>query len=382
MDKPMVIAVDRPLHALFASSNGMAYKYCVSFAVLSLLLAVGLQMHQQRRNLMIRLNSDREAERQAAMTELRQNEERFHDLTKLSSDWYWEQNDQFRFVRLPGNLDQKTRDANNAHIGKTRWEMGALNLTEADWQAHRSELQSHQEFHNFEMLRRGNEGEMHWTSVSGAPIFDPSGTFIGYRGVARDITAQKLSEERIKQYAFYDSLTQLPNRRLFRDRLTLAFVASKRSQRHGALLFVDLDNFKSLNDKYGHEFGDLLLVEVARRLKLSIREIDTVARYGGDEFVIVLSHLELQPDESASQAGQIAEKIRSSLDQPYLLSLSKEDGTVMTIEHCCTASIGIALFFNHDVSEEDLIKRADMAMYDAKVAGRNTVRFFEPNNKD
>ncbi len=376
MDKPMVIAVDRRLQAMYASWNRELLKYCVSFAVPALLLATGLLLHQRRRRLLVRVKADHQTERLAAMEALRQSEERFRNLIKLSSDWYWEQNDQFRFIRLPGDLDQKTRSANEAHVGKTRWEMGALNLTEVDWQVHRSVLQSHQDFHDFEMLRRGHDDKIHWTSVSGMPIFDASGNFRGYRGVARDITEQKMSEEHIKHFAFYDSLTQLPNRRFLNDRLTLAFAASKRSQRYGALLFLDLDNFKPLNDQYGHEFGDLLLIEVADRLKVCVREMDTVAHFGGDEFVVILSHLDLEKNQSEIEAGQVAEKIRASLAQPYVLTVPQEGGTAATVEHHCTVSIGIALFFNHQESDEEVLKRADMAMYRAKEAGRNAVRIF------
>jgi len=375
MDRPMVIAVDRPLQAMYASWHREVLKFCLAFAALTLILGGSLLLYQRRGNLMVRIKAEHEAERQAVLEASRQSEERFRNLTKLSSDWYWEQDDQFRFVRLPGDLDQKTRSANNAHIGKTRWEMGAINLTEADWQAHRSLLQSHQEFHDFEMLRRSKEGQLYWTSVSGTPILDALGNFKGYRGVAHDITEQKLAEEHIKHFAFYDSLTQLPNRRLLSDRLTLAFAASKRSQRYGALMFLDLDNFKPLNDEYGHEYGDLLLIEVANRLKVCVREIDTVARYGGDEFVVIVGDLDLDRNESLIQAGRVAQKIRTSLAQPYLLTVPQEGGRSATVEHRCTASIGVALFFNHEGSEEEVLKRADMAMYEAKEAGRNVVRF-------
>ncbi|MFZ4481567.1 MAG: diguanylate cyclase domain-containing protein [Rhodoferax sp.] len=377
MDKPMVIAVDRRLEAMYASWHRELLRYGLVFSVLTLLLVSGLLLHQRRRHFLLRVKADHEAERRAALEASRQSEERFRNLTRLSSDWYWEQDDQFRFVRLPGDLDQKTRSANDAHIGKTRWEMGALNLTEADWQAHRNALQSHREFHDFEMLRRSKDGKLQWTAVSGTPIFDALGNFSGYRGVARDITEHKLAEDQIKHIAFYDSLTQLPNRRFLRDGLALALAASKRSKRYGAVLFLDLDNFKPLNDKFGHEFGDLLLIEVADRLKTCVREIDTVARFGGDEFVVILGQLDPGRSESSSQAARVAEKIRASLAQPYLLSPPQEGGALATVEHHCTVCIGVCLFFNHEESQEEILKRADKAMYEAKQAGRNAVRFYE-----
>ena len=377
MDKPMVIAVDRRLQDMYASWNREVLRYCIAFVVLTVFFVTSLFLYQKRRRLLVHIKADHEAERQAALEATRQSEERFRSLTKLSSDWYWEQDDQFRFVRLPGDLDQKTRSANDNHIGRTRWEMGAINLTDEDWKLHRSVLQSHQEFHDFEMMRRGKDGAAHWTSVSGMPIFDSLGQFKGYRGVARDITERKQAEEHIKHFAFYDGLTQLPNRRLLRDGLALALATSKRRQLYGALLLLDLDNFKPLNDKYGHEFGDLLRVEVANRLKTCVREIDTVARFGGDEFVVVLGYLDVDKNESRVLTSRVAEKIRTSLCQPYLLTDKREGSTAATVEHHCTASIGATLFFGQEEREDEILKRADMAMYDAKQAGRNRIRFRE-----
>ena len=376
MDKPMVIVVDRRLQSMYAGWNHEVLEYGLSIAALAILLAAALLLYQRQRRFAGHTKAQSEAQRQAAVEALRQGEERFRNLIKLSSDWYWEQDDQFRFVRLPGDLDEKTRLANDAHIGKTRWEMGALNLNEADWKLHQSTLQSHQEFHDFEMLRRSADGNPRWTSVSGMPVFDALGNFTGYRGVARDITVNKLSEEHIKRFAFYDGLTKLPNRRLLKDRMALEFSASKRNQRYGAVMFLDLDNFKPLNDKFGHEFGDLLLIEVADRLVACVREVDTVARFGGDEFVVLTGSLDLDKQASIVQAQRVAEKIRISLAQPYRLSVAQDASTVATIEHCCTVSIGISLFYNQEQSEEEILKQADMAMYDAKEAGRNSIRFY------
>ncbi len=195
------------------------------------------------------------------------------------------------------------------------------------------------------------------------------------RLVLTDITERIKSEEEIRKLAFYDSLTQLPNRRLLYEHLIQAMATSKRSGRYGALLFLDLDNFKPLNDEYGHNMGDLLLIEVARRITSCVREMDTVARFGGDEFVILLSELDTDEAVSITQAGQVAEKIRTLLAEPYLLEgPSDKPGPV---EHRCTSSIGIVLFFNHEAGQDNLIKWADMAMYQAKAGGRNLIRFYE-----
>jgi diguanylate cyclase (GGDEF)-like protein/PAS domain S-box-containing protein len=377
MDKPMVIVVDRHLQSMYANWSHEVFGYSLSIAILALLLTAALFMHQRQRRLAAHAKAQSEAERKTAVEALRQGEERFRNLIKLSSDWHWEQDEQFRFVRLPGDLDQKTRSANDAHVGKTRWEMGAVNLNENDWKAHRIALESHQEFHDFEMLRNSQDGSPRWTSVSGMPVFDTLGNFTGYRGVARDVTANKLSEEHIKRFAFYDGLTKLPNRRFLKDRMTLEFAASKRTLRHGAVLFLDLDNFKPLNDKFGHDFGDLLLIEVAVRLVACVREVDTVARFGGDEFVVVIGNLDLTRDESMDQARRVAEKIRLSLAQPYRLLIPQEASIVATVEHRCTVSIGVTLFFNHEQTEEAILKQADTAMYNAKEAGGNSIRFYE-----
>lgn len=198
------------------------------------------------------------------------------------------------------------------------------------------------------------------------------------RHLDRMLDALSQQEEKIRNMAFYDTLTKLPNRRLLLDRLGQVRSASKRNGRYAALMFIDLDNFKPLNDTHGHHVGDLLLIEVAHRINSCVREEDTVARFGGDEFIVMLSELTADKASSRTQAGIVAEKIRSILAEPYLLTVAPEDGTESCIvEHHCTSSIGVVLFINHDNSEDDLIKWADMAMYQAKEGGRNRINFFE-----
>ena len=196
------------------------------------------------------------------------------------------------------------------------------------------------------------------------------------RELEADIIERKQMEEQVRQLAFYDPLTHLPNRRLLNDRLSQTLLASKRSAFYGALMFMDLDNFKALNDKHGHSAGDLLLVEVASRLKACVREIDTVARFGGDEFVVLLDELALGQEESKAQAGVIAEKIRLALAETYVLSVERESTDAVTLEHRCTASIGVTLFIHSEASQEDILMRADAAMYQAKEQGRNRVQFY------
>ncbi|MFI3123346.1 MAG: sensor domain-containing diguanylate cyclase, partial [Methylococcales bacterium] len=174
--------------------------------------------------------------------------------------------------------------------------------------------------------------------------------------IIHDITDRKLLEQQVHQLAFYDPLTDLPNRRLLDDRLAQAMAASKRSNLYGVLLFLDLDNFKSLNDKHGHTAGDLLLIQAARRLEGCMREMDTVARFGGDEFVIMIVEIDEDKELSKAHAIIVAEKIRSTLAEPYFLTITNNDRLEMVIEHCCTASIGVALFVDHEASLDSVMK--------------------------
>lgn len=197
------------------------------------------------------------------------------------------------------------------------------------------------------------------------------------RIVMTDITDRIKNEEEIRKLAFYDALTQLPNRRLLNDRLDQAMSASKRSGRFGALMFVDLDNFKPINDRHGHNMGDLLLIEVARRITRCLREMDTVARFGGDEFVVLLGELDVNHEESILLARIVAEKILIALAEVYHLKVHDK----VELEHHCTSSIGVVLFINHETRPDDILKWADMAMYQAKASGRNRVIFFEQDKK-
>lgn len=195
--------------------------------------------------------------------------------------------------------------------------------------------------------------------------------------VARDITERKEAEEKIRNLAFYDLLTKLPNRRLMNDRMAQSMAASKRSGRFAAMMFIDLDNFKPLNDRHGHSVGDLLLVEAARRIGNCVREVDTVSRFGGDEFVVLLSELDADKAKSLTEAGIVAEKIRIALAEPYLLATRQDGKAGITVTHHCTSSIGVVLFVNHEISTDEILKRADWAMYQAKNGGRDSTRFFD-----
>lgn len=212
-----------------------------------------------------------------------------------------------------------------------------------------------------------------WFEVSGV-AFDWQGQAATLNFLA-DITERKLMDDQVHELAYHDALTGLPNRRMLLDHLQLVLAANRRNGRHGAVVFLDLDNFKPLNDRHGHAVGDLLLVEVARRLLDSVRDMDTVARFGGDEFVVLLSDLSEAEAEARAQAQQIAEKVRRAVAETYLLRVEHE-GRVSTVEHHCTASVGVQLFVGADFragAEDTLLDLADAAMYQAKEAGSNTV---------
>jgi diguanylate cyclase (GGDEF)-like protein/PAS domain S-box-containing protein len=215
------------------------------------------------------------------------------------------------------------------------------------------------------------------------PVFDTEGKALGYRASNYDGTATKKLQEEVHQLAFIDPLTQLPNRRLLNDRLEHARSVGRRTGRHGALMFLDLDNFKPLNDTYGHGVGDLLLLTVAQRLLACVRGVDTVGRIGGDEFVVLLEELDVDLSESELHARSVAEKIRASLATPYLLDVEKHDQTpACTIEHHCSASIGVMVFRGEELSNDDILAFADTAMYQAKDAGRNLVRVYNEKKEN
>jgi diguanylate cyclase (GGDEF)-like protein/PAS domain S-box-containing protein len=230
----------------------------------------------------------------------------------------------------------------------------------------------------FEIQHRCKDGRLLWAEVLSKPERDENGRITGYHGISRETTERKQMQDQIQKLAFYDPLTGLPNRRLLEDRLGQSLTSSKRSGIFGALLFLDLDNFKPLNDLHGHEAGDLLLIEVAKRLKASVREADTVARFGGDEFIVIIQELDRDIALSQQQVARIAEKIRSRLAEPYRLSVNHGGVAGQELEHRCSASIGIRLFIGNGIDPDEILKQADLAMYQAKDAGRNTICFFTP----
>ena len=212
-------------------------------------------------------------------------------------------------------------------------------------------------------------GEVYPKLLTINTIRDDSGKVVRHVALFSDISEKKKSEEMIWRQANYDVLTGLPNRRLLMDRLASALSLSVRNSSYGALLFIDMDKFKMLNDTLGHDYGDLLLVEVAARARSCVREIDTVARFGGDEFVILIEEVDIDEGVASHKASQIAEKIRQALAQPYCLK---------SIEYSSSPSIGVSLYRGDEHTVDEVMKHSDLAMYQAKDSGRNTVRFFDP----
>ncbi len=235
-----------------------------------------------------------------------------------------------------------------------------------------SEAIAKREIYNIEYRIRTVDGLLHWVSERGRVTSDQAGRARWLDGLILDISERKAAEIMIRDLAYNDPLTGLPNRRLLLDRLEHDLAASSRTGRYGALLFIDMDNFKLINDTLGHEAGDKVLNEVARRLSACVRESDTVARLGGDEFIVILDSLGDTADAAAAEAGELGNKILTRLARPYQLG-----------EHLRTStpSIGIAIFCGHAVRVDQLLRRADEAMYEAKSAGRNRLHFYiEPSN--
>lgn len=221
-----------------------------------------------------------------------------------------------------------------------------------------------------EVMDRRKNGETYPKQLMITAVVTPDGTTTHYVGSFFDITERKKAEEDINHLAFFDHLTNLPNRRLLFDRLQHALATSSRSGKHGAIMFIDLDHFKVVNDTKGHDFGDLLLIEVTQRLQSCVREGDTVSRLGGDEFVVMLEGLTGDAEHAAAQVEDMGKKILATLNRPYLI---KEH------EIRSTASIGISLFIDHSLTANALLTNADIAMYQAKSSGRNATRFFDPD---
>jgi diguanylate cyclase (GGDEF)-like protein/PAS domain S-box-containing protein len=293
---------------------------------------------------------------------VRESEERFRGLTVLSSDMYWEQDDQFRFTSMSGSGSESVNPRTFPLLGKKRWEQNYINMSADQWAEHIALLEAHKPFRDMELCRLDESGKKVWISISGEPVFDSSGVFRGYRGVGKDISKRKVDEERIQFLANHDALTSLPNRAMFGEVLNLAIQNARRYDRKFAVLFIDLDRFKNINDTLGHDAGDKLLQEMGTRLTHTVRASDVVARLGGDEFVVLVQEV-----AEPKQVAAVARKILSALVEP--MSIQGQECRV-------TASIGICMYPSEAKDENALMKNADIAMYRAKEDGKNNYKFY------
>lgn len=270
--------------------------------------------------------------------------------------------------------------ANRAFLSLTRYTMEELvGQTTRLFHDHRLDAEFYQSMWNSVQVTGGWQGEISLRTKSGehcarwltiSTVKNEAGEVTNYIGSYYDISKLKHAEEKIRELAFFDQLTGLPNRVLLIDRVRQALNANTRDKSFGALLFVDLDNFKTLNDSLGHDVGDQLLKKAAQRISRCVGMDDTVARFGGDEFVVLLANLDTDEAKAAAlQAEAIGEKILAAFVETFQLD---------PYEYPCTPSVGVTLFSPEDRNVEELLKRADLAMYDAKTAGRNGLRFFDP----
>jgi diguanylate cyclase (GGDEF)-like protein/PAS domain S-box-containing protein len=298
--------------------------------------------------------------RKQAEARLQLSEQRFRNLVELSSDWYWEIDGELRFTEFGGrHMGDKYAQLLR---GRLAWEIPGAEVG-VGWAELRAQLERRAPFRDFEYAYATKHGRRRYISVSGEPLLGVDGRFAGYRGVSRDITLRKEAEARIEYLASHDSLTGLPNRTMFAELLNHVLAASKRNKRQFAVLFIDLDRFKFINDSLGHEAGDTMLREVANRLKSNLRASDIVARLGGDEFVMLLQDL-----HGIEQAGPIARKLLSAVIKP--LEIQGQECRV-------TASIGISVFPDDALDETALMAHADLAMYHAKEEGKNNFQFYD-----
>ena len=229
-----------------------------------------------------------------------------------------------------------------------------------------------------EILHYRKGGAAFWNELSISPIFNKRKDICNFIITMRDISDRIKIDDKTKKLAFFDQLTNLPNRNLCLDRLNQALVQSKRSALYGALLFIDVDNLKFINDQYGHEAGDLLLTEFAKRISNGLRARDTSSRFGGDEFVVILNEFTNNYSETACQVSDIAKKILARLSSKYIFTITHPTLGDNLIQFESSASIGATLFLGNQIKSSNIIKRADMAMYEAKKMGGNQVRFYAP----
>jgi diguanylate cyclase (GGDEF)-like protein/PAS domain S-box-containing protein len=302
-------------------------------------------------------------ERKQIENELEMSVERFQHYAESSSDWFWETDSDQRFIEVTGSSIFPGDWISRNIIGQKRISAAKPELLETDeWKQHQADLEAHKPFKNFEYLMETPDNA-YWISVNGSPRFTQDGIFIGYRGTGFNITDRKTVEEKLKRMAHYDVLTDLPNRVLLVDRLGRAMAQCQRRNQSLAVAYLDLDEFKAVNDTYGHNVGDKLLVELSKRMKEALRESDTLARIGGDEFIVVMVDLDDIEDKKP-----VLERLLKAAAEPITV-----DDSILQV----SVSIGVTLYPQDAASADQLILHADQAMYIAKQAGKNRYHLFD-----
>ena len=304
-------------------------------------------------------------ERAALIERLTVSEARFRALTELSSDWYWELNSDLRFTRIERGALLRVHAAHlpiSDVLGKQRWELKGELIQPASWDEHRATLQARQPYRDLIVRRRAPDGSARYIASSGDPVFDGQGKFQGYRGVSKDVTEQVRAKESIERLATVDAMTMLANRHSFDESARVELVQAYAQGRRCAMLFIDLDNFRLLNNGYGHRAGDEALRIVAQRLRENIPEPRLLGRRGGDELVALVTDL---PHSDA--AIDLARRLIAAISEPM---------RVLGLDLTVTPSIGIGLFPQDGVDLETLVNAADAAMYEAKQNGRCTFALY------
>jgi diguanylate cyclase (GGDEF)-like protein/PAS domain S-box-containing protein len=297
-------------------------------------------------------------QRKQAETSLRESEARYRSLSQMSSDFFWETDPGHRITSIVHSPNYAAPEISYGLVGMAAWELPSATPEEAGWAAHRAMLEAGVPFRDFELSRRMADGKLRYFSISGEPKLAGNGGVLGYRGIGRDVTEAAMTRERIALLAFRDPLTGLANRTSLTPALEHAVERARRRGYKLAGVFIDLDGFKELNDAHGHDAGDRCLIELARRLRANVRASDVVARFGGDEFFVLLEEVQ---DEAAAQA--VVGKLLAEVVKPYELP----GGARVQL----SASMGVSLYPDSSGDAEALVKHADLAMYSAKQAGKN-----------
>ncbi|MEO8717501.1 MAG: EAL domain-containing protein [Burkholderiales bacterium] len=303
-------------------------------------------------------------EQRGARRALAERERRFSDVVEASGEYVWETDTQWRYTYLSARIEAVLGYMRAELLGRSPREFMPLGEARALDEWFERNAREGQPFRDLVHRSIAKSGKVVWQQVSGMPVHDAHGGLTGFRGTGADVTARKQAEERIQYLATRDALTGLPNRALLGDRAAQAILAAARSRGMLAVLLIDLDRFKLVNDSLGHRAGDALLRAVAERLSNTLRREDTLARLGGDEFVLLWDGL-----KTAQDAALVAQRVQSILQRPFTL-----DARALNV----TASIGVAIYPEDGRDFNELLKNADTALYDAKDAGRNGFRFFSP----